>query len=99
MSKPVREVQDGSMLPCSFYLHYTYNLSAIAVPHRDDTDIIMPLNMETLYDKLVALQVKYNGRLCQPIADFLIVVYCNIDSTMHHFHIIRHFVSFSYKRK
>ena len=27
-----------------------YNLSAIAVPHRDDTDIIMPLNMVTLYD-------------------------------------------------
>ena len=26
------------------------NLSSIAAPHRDDTDIIMPLNMVTLYD-------------------------------------------------
>ena len=33
-----------------FILFATYNLSAIAVPHRDDTDIIMPLNMVTLYD-------------------------------------------------
>ena len=33
-----------SLLPCSFYLHYTEKLSTIAVPHRDDTDIIMPLN-------------------------------------------------------
>ena len=32
------------------YLHYTSNLSSIVVPHRDDTDIIMPLNMVTLYD-------------------------------------------------
>ena len=39
-----------SMLPCSFYLHYTSNLSSFAVPHRADTDIIMPLNMVTLYD-------------------------------------------------
>ena len=43
-------VQDGSMLTCSFYLHYTDKLSTIAVPHRDDTDIIMPINMVTLYD-------------------------------------------------
>ena len=90
------------MLSYSFYLHYTSNLGSIAVPRRDDTGIIMPLNMVTLYDILVALQVKYNGRLCKPIADFLIglVVYCNIGSIMHRFHIIRHFVSFfSYKRK
>ena len=41
-------VQDGSKLQCSFYLHYTDKLSTLAVPHRDDTGIIMPLNMVTL---------------------------------------------------
>ena len=40
----------SSKLQCSFYLHYTDKLSTIAVSHRDDTDIIMPLNMVTLYD-------------------------------------------------
>ena len=46
------------MRPCSFYLHYTDNLSAIAVPHRDDTDIIMAdfeRQLPTCYEWLVVV--------------------------------------------
>ena len=46
------------MRPCSFYLHYTDNLSAIAVPHRDDTDNIMAdfeRQLPTCYEWLVVV--------------------------------------------
>ena len=51
-------MQDGSMLPFSFYLHFTENVRATAVHHRGDTDIIMAdfeRQLPTCYEWLVVV--------------------------------------------